>query len=411
MRRPRTLRSRIVFFFCGYLVILLLIYSGAVIIFYRFAEDLVFKRQLSEISEEIKGYVKEHNKLPDSLPMHISVYENIADIPRMLKKYVNNRKDGIYEIVGYDYNYHVAIVKSEPGDHTYYIFYNTRTMQSSREHEYIMSVSLLILAALVLFLGGFMAKYVSSRILNPLKKFADDALLIPLDDPEARLHHDSTGDEMGMIGDTINRLLERISEFIIRKREFISHASHEFRTPVTVIKGAVEIIKSRIDEKETRISKPLSRIERAVSEMEKLVETFFFLAQSEQKPDKNENCDLSAVVKEIVDSCSQLLENKPVKAEVDIPDTTPVKVPASLAAIAIGNIVRNAFAYTDKGTVTVSVLNSSVIVQDTGPGFDLSLKRRGVGLTVVKRLCERLEWKFNIMSQPGEGTCVELVFN
>jgi signal transduction histidine kinase len=411
MKKPQTLRSRIIFFFCGYLTILFLIYSVALEGIFRISEDLVFSRQLEEISKNIKSNIEEYGKEPVDLPEHISVYHHFSDIPLFLRKYIKNRESGIVEIVGKEYNYHASILKIEQHPEPIYIFYNTGTMQADDTFESIMILSLIAITFLVGIIGFLLAWSVSNRILNPIVKLAHEVEMLSPDETSARLHYGTTKDEIGTLVSTINRLLEKISEYTIREREFTAHASHELRTPVTVIKGAVEVIRNRSGEETTLFQQPLSRIERAVSEMEKLIETFLLLARQGQKPGEDEQCDLSATVRKVVDSCRHIIGNKPVHVKLMLPDSLAVQAPESLVSIAVGNLVRNSFMYTSEGKVDISVHKDRVVISDNGPGIDPAQEGKGLGLTIVKRLCERMKWSFTIISNAGEGTCVELIFN
>ena len=214
-----------------------------------------------------------------------------------------------------------------------------------------------------------------------------------------------------MLAETINQLLNRISEFTRREREFTSHASHELRTPATVIKGAVEVLRSRTGEGDSAFGTPLTRIERAVKDIELLIDTFLLLARQGQPPDKDEICDLQSVVEKVVDSYIYLLEAKPVEVVVRTEDSGSVQEPISLVTIALGNLVRNAFQYTMKGKVEIHALTDCVSVIDSGPGIDESRQDAGLGLTIVERLCENMDWRVVITSTPGEGTRADLIFN
>ncbi|MGD9158369.1 MAG: HAMP domain-containing sensor histidine kinase [Desulfobacteraceae bacterium] len=410
MIKPQTLNARIIFFFCGYLTILLLIYSSALIIMFRFAEDMVFKRQLTEISGSVKEHMEKYGKMPLDLPRHISVFQDLPSIPQHLRSYIISREPGIIEINGDDFNYHAAILKIQPGNRVIYILYDTGTIEANERFESIIILALLVLTSTVVIIGLLLAKSVSNRILNPIIKLAKEVEALAPDDTSTRLHYTTAKDEVGTLVRTINQLLGRISEFTRREREFTAHASHELRTPVTVIKGAVEIIKNRNNDTKSGIKQPLSRVERAVSEMEKLIETFLLLARQGQKPGEDESCDLSAVIKNVLDACLHILGNKPVDVNLNIPDSQIVQAPASLVSIAVGNLVRNAFMYTGEGKVDVSAYNDRVVIKDSGPGIDPAQEGKGLGLTIVKRICERLGWQFKITSHRNGGTCAELVF-
>jgi signal transduction histidine kinase len=105
-----------------------------------------------------------------------------------------------------------------------------------------------------------------------------------------------------------------------------------------------------------------------------------------------------------------ILENKPVEVTVHTLGSLTVQAPSSLVTIALGNLVRNAFMYTKKGKVEITLLEDRVIILDSGPGIDPSWQGKGLGLTIVKRLCERMSWQFIITGPHGEGTRAELIF-
>ncbi len=92
----------------------------------------------------------------------------------------------------------------------------------------------------------------------------------------------------------------------------------------------------------------------------------------------------------------------------------------------LGNLLRNAFSYTDAGEVAVEIGAASVVIRDTGVGMapeQLDAMYRpfvrgdaarrgghGVGLTIVRRLSDRFGWPVTIESRPGVGTRVEIRF-
>jgi signal transduction histidine kinase len=410
MKSPQTLRSRIVIYFCGYLAALLLVYSAALFGALHFAQDMAFNRQLSEITSHIAQYVQEQGKIPPNLPMHISAYLDLASVPKELQKYVANRETGVFEIEPTSLNYHAALIKVPPTGQVLYVFYDVASIETNELFESYVVPALVVLGLGVLFLGWLLARSLSNRVLNPVTELAAAVQSLSLDDDNVSLRSFTTPDEVGALSKKINQLLRRISEFTRREREFTSHASHELRTPLTVIKGAMEILRGRTSEEDLKTLRPLTRIQRAVTDIEMLIDTFLLLARQEQHPDQDETCDLPTVVENVVDSYRYLLEAKPVEVELRTADSGSVQAPPSLVTIALGNLVRNAFQYTMKGKVEVVATAGRVSVFDNGPGIDASRQGSGLGLTIVKRLCERMHWRFVIAGKPGEGTRAELIF-
>jgi signal transduction histidine kinase len=95
-------------------------------------------------------------------------------------------------------------------------------------------------------------------------------------------------------------------------------------------------------------------------------------------------------------------------------------------SVLVGNLIRNACQYTERGRVTVIVETDRVVVRDTGVGFGEEERKRafvsffrggqgrggghGIGLTIVKRLADRFGWEVALSSEPGVGTEVSVVF-
>ena len=410
MKRPQTLKSRIIFYFCGYLTLLLIVNLIALSGMLTLSEDLAFNRQLKEIADRIVQHVEDNGELPDFLPMHITAYTSISGIPSHLQKFVTDHKPGIFEVNAENIDYHIAIVSISSRKQTIYIFYDVASIESTEQFQSYVSLALAGVGLAVICMGWLLARSISNRILNPISKLVEEVQSLSLDKDTVVLHSYKTKDEVGTLVETINQLLKRISEFTRREREFTSHASHELRTPATIIKGAVEILKRRADEEDKGIQLPLTRIEHAGEDIEMLIDTFLLLARKDQKPNEDETCDLQTIVKKVVASYQYMLETKPVEVEIQTAEDGLLQAPASLVTIALGNLVRNAFKYTMKGKIQIIAHADRVCVCDSGPGFDISRKNSGLGLTIVERLCERMNWQFFISSDVGKGTRVNLVF-
>lgn len=409
-RKPKTLRSRIVFYFCGYLTVLLIVYSAGISGMLKISEDLAFNRQLSEISGRIALHVEKHGEIPVHLPFHISAYIDLSTVPQDLKAFVTHRSPGVFEVAD-DTDFHAAIIPILSTGQKLFIFYDVSSIEITDRIEHFILIALIGIGIGVFLLGWSLARALSNRILNPVSELAEAVQSISLDERGTELSTFNSPDEIGMLSKKISQLLKRISDFTRREREFTSHASHELRTPVSVIKNAVEILRRRTKESDSGIMQPLARIERSVTDIEMLINTFLMLAKQGQDTDKDETSDLERVAEHVVDSYRYLLKSKPVQVRIQATGAVCIKAPESLVTIALGNLVRNAFAYTMKGNVEIVVSPDRISVSDSGPGKDDTGRKSGIGLTIVERLCERMNWQFSIFSTPGKGTRADLIFS
>jgi signal transduction histidine kinase len=160
--------------------------------------------------------------------------------------------------------------------------------------------------------------------------------------------------------------------------------------------------------------------------MEELTSAFLLLAREGEKGLPVERVCVNAVVADELERARVLAEGRPVSASVRESVRLYVDAPEKVVSVVLGNLLRNAFSYTDAGEVTVTIGTDAVMIRDTGVGmapdkvaemyrpFVRGDERRrgghGVGLTIVRRLSDRFGWPLAIDSAPGAGTTVTVGF-
>jgi two-component system sensor histidine kinase TctE len=213
----------------------------------------------------------------------------------------------------------------------------------------------------------------------------------------------------------LNALLERLEQSIGTVRRFTADASHQMRTPLTILRTHLEILQRRgIDTPEGRAA--LDDIEAATNRLERLLAQLIALARADEggsAGDETECVDLARVAAAVV------AERVPqaLAAGIDIQFEGPEKpVPIAgngmLAGEIVANLLDNAIRYNRPGgTVVVRVLvaetGGRLEVEDEGPGIPASEKARvferfyriprkggpegsGLGLAIIRALADRL---------------------
>jgi signal transduction histidine kinase len=232
-------------------------------------------------------------------------------------------------------------------------------------------------------------------------------------------------DEVRELTGALLRYSQRLAHFLERERQFTRDASHELRSPLTVIRMAASILLEDPDITESR-RRTAQRIQRACHDMEELTNAFLLLARESETGLPTEAVCLNDLVAEELDRARPLAADKPVTAEVRSTHRVFLDAPEKVLSILIGNLLRNAFSYTEAGQVIVEIGERTVVIRDTGVGIPAGKieemfrpfvrgegTRRGghgVGLTIVRRLSDRFGWPIRIESQPGVGTTVEIAF-
>jgi signal transduction histidine kinase len=168
----------------------------------------------------------------------------------------------------------------------------------------------------------------------------------------------------------------------------------------------------------------LTRIRNSTEDMGSLTEAFLMLARELEQGLAREWIDVNEIVESEIERAS-LVTPGGAACHVEQSNRLLVFAPVKIVESVIGNLLRNAVAYTDSGEVRVEINDDTLVIEDTGPGmpaeeigkmFKPFMRRQrqrggyGVGLTIVKRLTERFGWLLRIDSEPGRGTRVEVRF-
>jgi len=169
----------------------------------------------------------------------------------------------------------------------------------------------------------------------------------------------------------------------------------------------------------------LQRIRKSADDMERLTSAFLLLARESKESVQKEWISVNDVVEAELERMRIVHEESGIESAIIEDVRLMVLAPEKVVESVVGNLLRNAFAYTDEGSVTVTVRGRSVIIDDTGPGMDPDALEQvfkpffrnerqrggfGVGLTIVKRMSDRFGWTVEIESEPNRGTRVTVTF-
>lgn len=282
----------------------------------------------------------------------------------------------------------------------------------------------------VLYLLAWFAYRQSHKAVSPIVKLAKaveeaevkEGHLPDLDLNELR---ESPDEEVSSLVKALDQFTDRLELFIERERLFTRDASHELRTPIAVLRSAMELLERRYQVEE---DKTMGRIYRTLYDMEALIETLLILAREQEQVLPTSRVSLNALVTEEIDTLTLLFQDKALVVKTEETAILELDAPERVVHILVGNLIRNAFNYTPKGTITVKIWQQGFSVRDSGVGMDEQQVKQvfkpfyrgdkqqeqpngyGLGMTIVKRLCNRYNWHLSIASELGAGTEVSVHF-
>ncbi|MBL4581664.1 MAG: HAMP domain-containing histidine kinase, partial [Gammaproteobacteria bacterium] len=300
-----------------------------------------------------------------------------------------------------------------------YLTYDV-TQWEEQEHRVLMmlldGLGIVLIVALIM---GFTA---TRAILAPVRRLSRRLTEIRPGQRSLRIAQEYQGTEIGQIAAAFDKYMERLDQFVERERSFTAAASHELRTPLSVMMGAVDVLDST---EQSAVSKRATeRIRHACGEMLAFIEATLYMSREDSNQiDQSAPVDLSTIVKRLLDESEDQLRSHNIEVQTHLGESPKLNTPSSLLQISVGNLLRNAIEHTRSGKISIVVSSDSFCISDTGEGipankleevFDRSYTTKpggtGLGLNLVKRICDRFHWQIHIESELGTGTTVHIYF-
>jgi len=288
---------------------------------------------------------------------------------------------------------------------TVYIFYRDEIYEFSEEQIFWNQAKQLFISVTLLFVSFIVVLRISHRLTSPLSTLAKElSTRSPYDLSAIPTPQGLETQELRQLVDSFNQHQARLHDAIERERSFNRYASHELRTPLMVIKGCVSLLGQ--SNEATFVDKQRQRLRSASNEMNDFVTTLLSLTRDEDLSNlvlRNlEKQELEA----IIETHAHLIKHKPIRCEVVIEAQTSIKAPETTIKILIGNLIKNAFACTEQGAVSILVSPSKIRIIDTGIGLDS--KPRGVdgyglGLLICKDICHKYGWQLDLTNNESGG--------
>lgn len=357
---------------------------------------------LPPATNSIRGYVMQHAHADIEIP------------PALL-----TLDEGQHQIVLDNLPYRVAV--QDQGDGRYFMLYN-EIRQRHREEAFILYMTLG--ASLMILLSAAAGAWLAGRMVAPVTELAHRVANVHIGEQKVSISHGLGKDEIGQLALVFDDYLRRMRAFIERERNFTSDVSHELRTPLAIVQGVVELMDEDPNLQEKQKDR-VARIGRANQDMIQLTSALLLMAREQNTEEEvKQTSDVCEMVHAVIEAHRHLLSPLTI---IDFKRLAHPLVAAerTLFSIVVANLVKNAMIHTPSGQITVTVESGQVVVQDTGTGihsdeigkvFQRHFKGKGsegsgIGLSLVKRICDRYGWETILESIEGNGTTAQLIFN
>lgn len=404
-KRPRSLRLRLIAAFAFLGVVLGPLIVGSILWAGYALEEEAVKEVVQERLQRLlaspqRFVLREHPRHPE---IRVLASVELESLP----EWVFSRPDGIHELELGRKGWIVGLATPTQGQRYIVI----EDISSIERREWVSIFIVLAGAALSGYVALWFGFYFSRRLLAPLTRLTERLSEVNDFSPGLRLAEDDLDEEVLVLARALDEYRCRMSEALMRERDFSADASHELRTPLTVILHAAELLAAdpHLGERSRRA---LARIEHASARMAETIETLLLLAREPQAT--RETFDVVEVVREAMAHSELFTAGTEIALETVITAHPVIHGSPTALSVIVANLVRNAIQHACCHKITVRIEPDRLCVEDDGIGMDCTEEgvRSGRGLVMVRRLCEREGWAFQLGSrgQIVRGTKIEVVF-
>lgn len=380
---------------------------------YQASERLEFALARQLLSEELEalrksadsGDIVGKSSRPGVERYVVRQAENEHELPSFLR----SATPGFHELPGGDgREFHVGVETA--GSTKYIVAYDIGHYEDVEFEFKALVVALAVAAAVCsLVLGQWLGRYLT-RQLADLTASVSRADVGDL----ATMAHAGQEQEISILAGALDGYRQRIESGLERERAFTANVSHELRTPATAIRTTAELL--AIEARDENVRTRAAQIMRLTDAMVDGIGVLLFLAR-EQAPQELEDVDVRELADHAMLPFEAELGCKPIAFENRLPRGLTAKINRQGLRIVLANLFSNAIRNTTSGHVRVYAEGALLVVSDSGPGISPDLlphifERRfrsggdglGLGLDIVRRVCDLLGWTVTVRSEVGRGT-------
>ena len=289
---------------------------------------------------------------------------------------------------------------------------------------------LFLFAPLLLLIAAGVGYWMSRRALAPVDALVRTARAVSGTNLSTRLEKLHTGDELQRRSDTLNEMLDRIEASVSRITQFTADASHELRTPVSLIRTEAELSLRR-SRSQTEYPDSLRHILLEAERTSALIEQLLSVARADLGGEtlQLQPVDLSTMLQGVAEEWQQVAAIRDLSFSTNLPHSdASVEGDETMLRRLADILLDNAFKYTPApGSVSLSLEAgehfATITIQDSGIGspqaeqgkiferfyrVDKSRTRaqggNGLGLSIAQWIITQHHGTVVVESRPGEGT-------
>ena len=270
----------------------------------------------------------------------------------------------------------------------YFLLEIGRSLETIKDIEKIIFRILYIIFFIFLLLTFFLDIAFGKWLVRPFKRIVENKLL-HIKEPQQFQYTpiNTSTDEFRLLDDSLSEMMKRIQKAFNQEREFISHASHELKTPLSVLQSKVEGFFNQDDLKQGQMEK-LMDMQSTVQKMKKMVNSLLLISKVNNAQFlKTDAIDLGELLNELYEEWKPMADDKSIELSLQKNEAFLfTSTNESLCTMMIQNALINALKYTPDGR------KISLSGEKTTKGYQITVSDNGEGISK------------ELMAQIKEGT-------
>ncbi len=423
-------------------VFIFLLSTGILFGFRHFLLNEV-SNNIEKNNQVISTYIKEKSELPKNIVNEIARIDGMyVTIFSSNKKILHSTDEqNIYKKFYTNIDF-LDILKSTNGDlmiknsrldHNE-IYYIQIYKDLITENFYIITLTNILIAVNVvsLFIITLIISKASRKMLSPIAEMTETVKTISVEALDTRLNVTGSKDELKELAETFNTMIDGIEQAYEQQNQFVSDASHELRTPISVIQGYANLLDRWGKDDKVVLDESITAIKSESENMKNLIENLLFLARGDKELQKleKEKFHINELIEEIVKETKMIATNHNILCENN--DKLLLLADKKMLKEALRIFIDNSVKFTpENGTIKLSSYNRisylEIIIEDTGIGIDKddlphifnrfyrADKSRtknsggtGLGLSIAKLIIGKHNGKITLSSQLQKGTKISI---
>jgi len=381
-------------------------------------EDALLTKQTDFELQNVQEILR---KDPDAaLPgtSNLSIYLASRQANQPIPDYLLELSDGIHhDVQETDKAFHVMVTAQ--GQEKIYIQYDITEIERS---ENLLTSILLIAWLVLIILIFFIARVLSKKLSGPIEQLSEELSRLNPDQRGVRLSTRFEDDEVGKIARAFDSYTEKMDGYVEKQIAFAAMASHELRSPLTIVQTSTDLIASRSDDPD--INPYLEKIQRATTNMANMIHALLAVTRDQPIKNANESIDLRPLVEEILETMKPEIRAKQISIDNNLAPDLSIDADKTLARVVLTNLIKNSVKHGQQSSIKIDMKPPFLSITDDGIGIDNESLRRifdfayrghdsqgyGIGLYISRLICDYQGWSLELAPNPTGGIIARVKF-